>query len=58
MPDVQWNADRVYRWFKNFYELLPTSAKEGRDFEQFKKDADMMAIQRHIKILRYFCAPI
>ena len=51
---VQWNADRVYTWFKTFYDLLPESAKQDRDFEQFKKDADMMAIQRHIKILGIF----
>ncbi|WP_313034172.1 phosphotransferase [Acinetobacter sp.] len=51
---VQWNADRVYTWFKAFYDLLPESAKQDRDFEQFKKDADMMAIQRHIKILGIF----
>ena len=51
---VQWNADRVYGWFKTFYDLLPDTAKEGRDFEQFKKDADFMAIQRHIKILGIF----
>ncbi|MFV5311253.1 phosphotransferase [Acinetobacter schindleri] len=51
---VQWNADRVYCWFETFYNLLPASAKEGRDFGQFKKDADMMAIQRHIKILGIF----
>ncbi|MEJ2898525.1 phosphotransferase [Acinetobacter sp. NS-4] len=51
---VQWNAGRVYTWFKTFYDLLPESAKQDRDFEQFKKDADMMAIQRHIKILGIF----
>ena len=51
---VQWNAERVYRWFKMFYDLLPTASKQDRDFEQFKKDADMMAIQRHIKILGIF----
>lgn len=51
---VQWNADRVYRWFKTFYDLLPESSKQERDFEQFKKDADLMAIQRHIKILGIF----
>jgi len=51
---VQWNTDRVYRWFKVFYDLLPAAAKQDRDFEQFKKDADMMAIQRHIKILGIF----
>ena len=51
---VQWNAERVYGWFKVFYDLLPESAQEGRDFEQFKRDADLMAIQRHIKILGIF----
>ena len=51
---VQWNAERVYGWFKVFYDLLPESAKEDRDFEQFKKDDDLMAIQRHIKILGIF----
>ena len=51
---VQWNPERVYSWFQTFYNLLPASAKEGRDFEQFKKDADFMAIQRHIKILGIF----
>lgn len=51
---VQWNADRVYAWFKQFYDLLPDTAKQDRDFEQFKKDADLMAIQRHIKILGIF----
>ncbi len=51
---VQWGPERVYTWFKVFYDLLPNSAKEGRDFEQFKQDADLMAIQRHIKILGIF----
>ena len=51
---VQWNPERVYGWFKVFYDLLPASAKEGRDFEQFKQNADFMAIQRHIKILGIF----
>ncbi|WP_180177926.1 aminoglycoside phosphotransferase family protein [Acinetobacter sp. YH01005] len=51
---VQWNVDRVYAWFKTFYDLLPASAKDGRSFEQFKQDADLMAIQRHIKILGIF----
>ena len=51
---VQWNAERVYSWFKIFYDLLPEAAKENRDFAQFKKDADLMAIQRHLKILGIF----
>lgn len=51
---VQWNPERVYQWFKVFYELLPASAKQDRSFEQFKRDADLMAIQRHLKILGIF----
>ncbi|ENU91736.1 phosphotransferase [Acinetobacter sp. NRRL B-65365] len=51
---VQWNAERVYQWFEVFYNLLPASAKENRSFDQFKRDADLMAIQRHIKILGIF----
>ncbi|WP_335957042.1 aminoglycoside phosphotransferase family protein [Acinetobacter bereziniae] len=51
---VQWNPERVYSWFKMFYALLPESAKHERSFEQFKQDADLMAIQRHIKILGIF----
>ena len=51
---VQWEPARVYRWFKAFYGLLPASAKQGRDFIQFKRDADLMAVQRHIKILGIF----
>ncbi|MBP9787082.1 MAG: phosphotransferase [Acinetobacter sp.] len=51
---VQWNAARVYGWFEVFYNLLPETAKENRSFEQFKRDADFMAIQRHLKILGIF----
>jgi len=51
---VQWNAEHVYQWFRTFYDLVPESAKQNRSFEQFKRDADLMAIQRHIKILGIF----
>jgi len=51
---VQWEPARVERWFNRFYALLPASAKQDRDFEQFKRDANLMAVQRHIKILGIF----
>ena len=51
---VQWNAERVYTWFKMFYDVLPDAQKQERDFAQFKQDADLMAIQRHLKILGIF----
>src|SRR5690606_28342274 len=30
---VQWNADRVYRWFKTFYELLPRSEEHTSELQ-------------------------
>mgnify|MGYP000098944287 CR=1 FL=1 len=51
---VQWSPERVYQWFEQFYNLLPEVAKQNRSFEQFKRDADFMALQRHIKILGIF----
>ena len=51
---VQWNHERVYEWFEVFYNLLPAAAKENRSFKQFKRDAGLMAIQRHLKILGIF----
>ena len=49
---VQWEPTQVERWFKEFYMLLPS--QKDRTFEQFKRDADFMAMQRHIKILGIF----
>lgn len=49
---VQWEPKQVERWFKEFYSLLPP--QKDRTFEQFKRDADFMAMQRHIKILGIF----
>lgn len=51
---VQWEPEQVTHWFKNFYDMLPLEAKHNRSFNQFKKDADLMAMQRHIKILGIF----
>ncbi|WP_111894110.1 aminoglycoside phosphotransferase family protein [Acinetobacter sp. MB5] len=51
---VQWSPERVYQWFEQFYHLLPETAKQNRSLEQFKRDADFMALQRHIKILGIF----
>ncbi len=51
---VQWPKARVETWFEQFYALLPSAAKQDRDLNQFKRDANLMAIQRHIKILGIF----
>ncbi len=51
---VQWNPERVYTWFKQFYTLLPENVRAARTEAQLLRDADLMAIQRHIKILGIF----
>lgn len=51
---VQWNPERVYTWFKQFYTLLPEEIRATRSEQQLIRDADLMAIQRHIKILGIF----
>jgi aminoglycoside/choline kinase family phosphotransferase len=51
---VQWPISRVHAWFQAFYDLLPDASKQQRSFEQFQRDADLMAIQRHLKILGIF----
>lgn len=51
---VQWPKARVDAWVEQFYGLLPASAKQNRDLAQFKIDVEVMAIQRHLKILGIF----
>lgn len=51
---VQWPVARVQHWLKQFYELLPASAKENRSLNDFIRQADLMTLQRHIKVLGIF----
>lgn len=51
---VQWLPEQVAKWVDQFYGLLPESAKVGRSLEQFCLDAEVMSIQRHLKILGIF----
>ena len=51
---VQWQPEQVNAWFEQFYALLPASIKANISLDQFKRDADYMAIQRHLKILGIF----
>ncbi|MBF7683162.1 phosphotransferase [Acinetobacter sp. B5B] len=51
---IQWPIEQVNMWIGQFYQQLPNSHKQHRDLAQFKKDADFMALQRHIKILGIF----
>ncbi len=51
---VQWPVAKVQTWFEQFYALLPEADKQHRDLAQFKRDADLMAVQRHLKILGIF----
>lgn len=51
---VQWPKHQVEGWIRQFYDALPEDSKMNRTFEQFHKDADLMSLQRHIKILGIF----
>lgn len=51
---VQWLPEQVDRWMNEFYQLLPEQAKHERSLSQFKLDADIMSVQRHLKILGIF----
>ncbi|MEC8887395.1 MAG: phosphotransferase [Pseudomonadota bacterium] len=51
---VQWLPEQVEKWIDQFYGLLPESAKIRRSLEQFRLDAEVMSIQRHLKILGIF----
>lgn len=51
---VQWQPERVQAWIELFYFMLPETARENRDLNQFKHDVEVMSIQRHLKILGIF----
>lgn len=51
---VQWNDSQVMEWISDFYKLLPLASKTNRSLTQFIRDADFIALQRHIKILGIF----
>lgn len=51
---VQWPVAQVDAWITSFYAQLPQPQKQARDVAQFKKEADLMSLQRHIKILGIF----
>lgn len=51
---VHWSEPQIARWTTQFYDLLPAFAKQNRSLELFTKQADYMALQRHIKILGIF----
>ncbi|MFC3901978.1 hypothetical protein SAMN05421749_101647 [Acinetobacter marinus] len=51
---VQWLPEQVAGWVDQFYGMLSESAKVGRSIEQFRLDAEVMSIQRHLKILGIF----
>ncbi|MCH4246522.1 MAG: phosphotransferase [Acinetobacter populi] len=51
---VQWPSQQVQKWIAEFYAMLPEQARKNRDLAQFKLDAEIMSIQRHLKILGIF----
>ncbi|OUY06939.1 aminoglycoside phosphotransferase family protein [Acinetobacter populi] len=51
---VQWPSQQVQKWIAEFYAMLPEQARKNRDLAQFQLDAEIMSIQRHLKILGIF----
>lgn len=46
---IRWPDEVVERWCHDFYNMLEPSSDRPKSFEQFKRDFDLMGMQRHLK---------
>ena len=51
---VQWPTHNVQQWMQYFWQHLPTEQTAGKTFNDFKREFDFMAAQRHLKVLGIF----
>lgn len=51
---VQWPASRVQQWMQYFWQHLPASQTAARNLNDFAREFDFMAAQRHLKVLGIF----
>lgn len=51
---VCWPVERVAQWTGEFWQRLPAEQKAGKTIQDFQREFDYMAAQRHIKILGIF----
>ncbi|WP_156508716.1 aminoglycoside phosphotransferase family protein, partial [Oleiphilus sp. HI0132] len=51
---IVWPNEQLESWCRDFYDLLSDSAERQASFEQFKRDFDLMGMQRHLKAAGIF----
>ncbi len=51
---VQWPKHKVQEWLQYFWQHLPTEQTRGKTITDFKREFDLMAAQRHLKVLGIF----
>ena len=51
---VQWPEHKVQEWMQYFWQHLPTHQTSGKTINDFKREFDFMAAQRHLKVLGIF----
>lgn len=51
---VQWPKHKVQEWLQYFWQHLPTEQTRGKTITDFSREFDLMAAQRHLKVLGIF----
>ncbi len=51
---VQWPAHKVQEWMQYFWQHLPDEQTQTKILNDFKREFDFMAAQRHLKVLGIF----
>jgi aminoglycoside/choline kinase family phosphotransferase len=52
---IEWPEDRVYRWAESHRRHLADAGVPVGDAAAFRRDFDLMGLQRHLKVLGIFC---
>ena len=52
---IEWPDARVYAWVEQYRRRLAEAGVACADAEAFRRDFDLMGLQRHLKVLGIFC---
>jgi aminoglycoside/choline kinase family phosphotransferase len=52
---IEWPEERVYAWAETHRRHLAAAGVPVGDADAFRRDFDLMGLQRHIKVLGIFC---
>jgi hypothetical protein len=52
---VAWPEAQVHAWVESYRQRLQSAGIAVADAERFRRDFDLMGLQRHIKVLGIFC---